>query len=103
MRCADGVHLPPYSSRACSIQIRKQLEEGTSPIPSDYTGPRLGGTDATPEITAEFVDEMVQWFKDGQVVPRRTAWQILLGAFDVLKEEPTLVDVPIPEGQTVDV
>lgn len=88
---------------ACSIQIRKQLEEGTSPIPSDYTGPRLGGTDASPEITAEFVDEMVQWFKDGQVVPRRTAWQILLGAFDVLKEEPTLVDVPIPEGQTVDV
>lgn len=46
---------------------------------------------------------MVQWFKDGQVVPRRTAWQILLGAYDVLKEEETLVDVPIPEGQTVDV
>ncbi|KWU41314.1 protein phosphatase 5 [Rhodotorula sp. JG-1b] len=86
-----------------SVSIRKQLEEGTSPIPSDYTGPRLGGTDASPEITAEFVDEMVQWFKDGQVVPRRTALQILLGAFDVLKEEPTLVDVPIPEGQTVDV
>ncbi|POY71537.1 putative Protein-serine/threonine phosphatase [Rhodotorula taiwanensis] len=86
-----------------SVSIRKQLAEGATPIPSDYTGPRLSGSDAAPEITPEFVDAMVQWFKDGQVVPRRTAWQILLGAYDVLKEEETLVDVPIPEGQTVDV
>ncbi|GAA5992906.1 hypothetical protein JCM10908_001399 [Rhodotorula pacifica] len=86
-----------------SVTVRKQLEEGSTPIPSDYTGPRLGGTDASPEITADFVDEMVQWFKDGQIIPRRTAWQILLGAFDVLRQEETLVDVPIPEGQTVDV
>ncbi|BGP56321.1 Palmitoyl-protein thioesterase 1 [Rhodotorula sphaerocarpa] len=86
-----------------SNTVRKQLEEGTSPIPADYTGPRLAGTDTEPEITADFVDAMVQWFKDGQVVPRRTAWQILLGAYDVLRKEATLVDVPIPAGQTVDV
>lgn len=46
---------------------------------------------------------MVEHFKAGKLLPKRIVWQILIGAYDVLKEEETLVDVPIPEGQTVDV
>ncbi|GAA5871040.1 hypothetical protein JCM1840_007576 [Sporobolomyces johnsonii] len=83
-----------------SIKIKEQLEQGGSPIDSDYNGPRLP-EDGLP--TAEFVEEMMQWFKDGNVLPRRLAWQIILGAYDVLKEEETLVDVEIPEGQTINV
>ncbi|GAA5961652.1 hypothetical protein JCM21900_004629 [Sporobolomyces salmonicolor] len=83
-----------------SIKIKEQLEQGGSPIDSDYEGPRLP-EDGLP--TAEFVEEMMQWFKDSNVLPRRLAWQIILGAYDVLKEEETLVDVEIPEGQTINV
>ncbi|CEQ42828.1 SPOSA6832_04688 [Sporobolomyces salmonicolor] len=83
-----------------SIKIKEQLEQGGSPIDSDYKGPRLP-EDGLP--TAEFVEEMMQWFKDSNVLPRRLAWQIILGAYDVLKEEETLVDVEIPEGQTINI
>jgi len=37
------------------------------------------------------------------VLPRRVAWQIILGAYDILKEEETLVNVEIPAGETIDV
>lgn len=46
---------------------------------------------------------MMDWFKEGNVLPRRIAWQIILGAYEVLKEEETLVDVEIPQDQTIDV
>lgn len=82
------------------VQIREQLDQGGSPIESGYKGPRLP-SDGSP--TADFIDSMIDWFKDGNVLPRRVAWQIILGAYDVLKEEETLVDVEIPAGETIDV
>lgn len=81
-------------------QITDQLAAGGSPIEADYTGPRLS-SDGLP--TAEFVDALIEWFKDGNVIPRRIAWQIVLGAFEKLKTEPSLVDVTVPEGETINV
>lgn len=46
---------------------------------------------------------MIEWFKDGNVIPRRIAWQIVLGAYEILKKEPSLVDAHIPEGETINV
>lgn len=82
------------------LQIRKQLDEGHSPIPSDYKGPVLP---ASGQINEAFIDSMIEWFKDGNLIPRRVAWEIILGAYNILKEEETLVDIDIPEGQTVNV
>jgi len=45
----------------------------------------------------------MNWFKNGNVLPRRIAWQIILGAYDVLKEEETLVETEIPPEETIDV
>ncbi|GAA6006865.1 PP5 family serine/threonine-protein phosphatase [Rhodotorula paludigena] len=83
-----------------SATVQKQLDDGTAPIPSDYDGPRL---DKDERPTAQFVDDMISHFKDGKLLPKRIAWQILLGAYEILKEEESMVDVSIPEGQTVDV
>ncbi|GAA5917451.1 hypothetical protein JCM6882_006473 [Rhodosporidiobolus microsporus] len=85
---------------AASSKIRKQLDDGHSPIPSDYKGPVLP---AEGQINEAFIDSMIEWFKDGNLIPRRVAWEIILGAYNILKEEETLVDVDIPEGQTVNV
>ncbi|KAK4050596.1 Palmitoyl-protein thioesterase 1 [Microbotryomycetes sp. JL201] len=83
-----------------SSKIIEQLKDGASPIDKDYTGPRL---DDDTQVTAKFVDDMIEWFKDGNVIPRRIAWQIVLGAYAKLKEEPSLVDVTIPDGETINV
>jgi len=96
----EGPRSPLTTALHVCLQIQKQLDDGASPIPSDYDGPRLDD-DARP--TPAFVDDMVAHFKAGKLLPKRIVWQILLGAYNVLKEEETLVDVPIPEGQTVDV
>jgi serine/threonine-protein phosphatase 5 len=82
------------------LQIREQLDQGGSPIESGYSGPQLPA-DGSP--TPEFIESMMDWFKDGNVLPRRIAWEIILGAYNVLKEEETLVDVEIPADQTIDV
>ncbi|KAK4054960.1 Palmitoyl-protein thioesterase 1 [Microbotryomycetes sp. JL221] len=83
-----------------SAKLIEQLKDGGSPIEKDYKGPRLED-DERP--TAKFVDDMIEWFKEGNVIPRRIAWQIVLGAYEKLKEEASLVDVTIPEGETINV
>ncbi|GAA5992628.1 hypothetical protein JCM11641_003530 [Rhodosporidiobolus odoratus] len=86
-------------AEAASITIRKLLDEGSAPIPTDYAGPQLPSDGAS----AEFIDALLDWFKEGKLVPRRIAWEITLGALERMREEETLVKVDISEGQTVNV
>lgn len=83
-----------------TVQIREQLSHGTAPLDKDYAGPMLS-EDGLP--TVEFVDSLLAWFKDGKVLPRRIAWQIVLGAQEQLVAEPTLVECEVPEGETINV
>lgn len=53
--------------------------------------------------TVEFVEALTAWFQKGEVIPRREAWRIVLGAYEVLKSEPTLVETTIEEGETINV
>jgi serine/threonine-protein phosphatase 5 len=46
---------------------------------------------------------MIQWFKDGKTLPRRYAWEIVLGAHDHFVKEESLVYVNIEKGVTLDV
>lgn len=77
-------------------------------VSQDYNGPRLADGD-DPEtahlgkIDQAFIDGMIQYFKDGKRLPRRYAWQIILGAIRALKQEPTVVDYHIAQGTTIDV
>ena len=82
------------------LQIRDQLAQGIAPLDKDYAGPTL-----SPEglPTVEFLDALLAWFKDGKVLPRRIAWQIVLGAQEYLIKEPTLVECEVPEDETINV
>ena len=53
--------------------------------------------------TKEFVEGMIQSFKKGGKVPKRVAWEIILGCRDVVEKERSLVEVTVPEGVTCDV
>ena len=46
---------------------------------------------------------MIQWFKDGKKLPRRYAWEIVLGAHEHFVKEESLVDVKIENDVTIDV
>ena len=54
-------------------------------------------------MTQEFLQQMIQWFKDGKTLPKRYAWEIVIGAHDQFVKEESLVSVDIEEGVTCDV
>lgn len=70
---------------------------------SSYNGPKLLQEDGKYQISLEFVQQMIEWYKDGKSLPRRYVWEIVLGAYDQFLKEDSLVDVRIEEGMTIDV
>eukprot|EP00048_Salpingoeca_helianthica_P016275 m.231405 g.231405 ORF g.231405 m.231405 type:complete len:476 (-) comp18355_c0_seq1:61-1488(-) len=62
-------------------------------VESSYQGPRLGDA-----ITPEFMEELVAFHKKEGRLHRRYATKILLDVFEFFQSQPTLVDIPIPEG-----
>jgi hypothetical protein len=46
---------------------------------------------------------MIQWFKDGNSLPKRYVWEIVLGAHAQFEKESSMVEVDIEEGVTCDV
>lgn len=53
--------------------------------------------------TKEFVDGMIESFKKGGKVPKRVAWEIILGVKELALREKSLVEVEVPAGVTCDV
>ncbi|KZV73299.1 Metallo-dependent phosphatase [Peniophora sp. CONT] len=68
-----------------------------------YAGPTLPEQNGKYSITLDFVEGMIAWFKEGKTLPKRYVWEIVLGAYETFASEPSLVDVPVPEGTTIDV
>ncbi|KAI9509155.1 phosphoprotein phosphatase [Russula earlei] len=82
----------------------EMIAEGVCEVEKTYDGPKLETTDAGKyAITIDFLRSMIQWFKDGKTLPRRYAWEIILGAHDHFAKEESLVDVEIKDGVTMDV
>lgn len=53
--------------------------------------------------TKEFVDGMIESFKKGGKVPKRVAWEIILGVKELALKEKSLVEVEVPAGVTCDI
>ena len=90
--------------------VENNLKEGSggTTVPDSYTGPRIAdGDDADTQhlgkIGEQFIKDMIEHFKNGGKLHNRYSWQIILGAFRALQEEPALVDYQVPEGTTIDV
>lgn len=49
-------------------------------------------------ITQQFIEDMLEAFRDQKKIHLRFAFEIVMGALAALKSEATLVDVDIPEG-----
>ena len=78
--------------------------KGGCEVEKTYEGPKLEKVDdGKYKITIEFIRSMIKWFKDGKTLPRRYAWEIILGAHDHFAKEESLVDVKVEKDVTINV
>ena len=67
-------------------------------VEKDYDGVRL-----EKEMTQDFIDDMIERFKNGKKIHRKYVSQIILAVLNIVKEEPTMVEMEIPEGHQLTV
>lgn len=48
-------------------------------------------------ITQEFIDDMTERFKNGKLLHKKYVYQIILAVRKLVYEEPTMVEVEVPE------
>ncbi|KAK1770652.1 Serine/threonine-protein phosphatase T [Phialemonium atrogriseum] len=62
-------------------------------VEPSYDGARLGD-----EMTQEFIDDMTERFKNGKTLHKKYAYQIIMAVKQIVYDEPTMVEMEIPEG-----
>lgn len=67
-------------------------------VEADYDGVRLGDT-----MTQEFIDDMMQRFKDGKKIHRKYVYQIVIAVKKIVYDEATMVEMEVPDGVTLTV
>jgi len=72
------------------------MEEPTA----GYAGPRYSGAGC---INDAWLDQLIAFQKSGGNLPKRDAYMMVLDVINLLKQETTLVDVPLTAGQTLTV
>ncbi|KAJ1036431.1 hypothetical protein NDA13_000311 [Ustilago tritici] len=103
-----AIKVPDGAQAADTVESNLKEGSGGTVVPDSYTGPRIadGDDQATKhlgKIDQKFIEDMIEHFKNGGKLHNRYSWQIILGAFRALKQEPTLVDYEILEDTIVDV
>lgn len=105
-RSSPKVGLPKqqYNIQRCKY-LTVNLRKDSCPVDKSYAGPHLPSTDdgKTFTISASFISDMIAWFKEGKQLPRRYAWEIVLGAYSHFLKEESMVEVHLEEGMTCDV
>lgn len=69
------------------------LDVESMAVEPSYDGAVLGK-----EMTQEFIDDMTERFKNGKTIHKKYAYQIVIAVKKLVYNEPTMVEVKIPEG-----
>lgn len=67
-------------------------------VEDNYDGVLLGE-----EMTQEFIDDMIQRFKDGKKIHRKYVFQIIKAVKELVYNEPTMVEVGVESGKKLTV
>ncbi|KAH8702546.1 serine/threonine protein phosphatase PPT1 [Talaromyces proteolyticus] len=62
-------------------------------VEDSYDGVHLGE-----EMTQEFIDDMLERFKNGKKIHRKYVFQIIKNVLDLVKAEPTMVEIGVDQG-----
>jgi serine/threonine-protein phosphatase 5 len=60
--------------------------------------PTYDGVRLEQDMTQEFIDDMMERFKTGKTIHKKYVYQIILAVKKIVYEEPTMVEMEIPEG-----
>ena len=87
------------------MEFEKAIEVGDPPsafedldidaiaVDDSYDGVRL-----EKEMTQEFIDDMIERFKNGKKIHRKYAFQIVKAVKDLVYAEPTMVEIGVDQG-----
>ncbi|KAH8716910.1 Metallo-dependent phosphatase-like protein [Phaeosphaeriaceae sp. PMI808] len=67
-------------------------------VDPSYDGAKLEGS-----MTLEFIEDMIERFKNGKKLAKKYAFQIILAVMDIIKKEPTMVEHDVDEGHEITV
>ncbi|CAE7204475.1 PAPP5 [Symbiodinium sp. CCMP2592] len=94
-RAQGGEWQPRLSGWTAAELAGERQRAQAMPDPPGYNGPRYTGPGS---ITDGFIDALLAMQKDGQLLPKKDAYLILLDIIDILRSEKTLGQASIPAG-----
>ena len=95
--CEKLIHRLAFE-KAISVEAKKEkplaytIDCDSIVVEDSYKGPRLKDNKT---VTIDFVKELIEYFKNSQILHRRYVMEILRQVFKFFVEQPTLVDVKI--------
>lgn len=66
-------------------------------IDSIAVEPDYDGVHLKDEMTQEFIDDMIERFKNGKKIHKKYVYQIVIATKKIVYDEPTMVEMAIPE------
>ncbi|KAL4883319.1 DUF89-domain-containing protein [Aspergillus karnatakaensis] len=76
----------------------ESLDIDAMAVHEGYDGVKLGS-----EMTQEFIDDMIERFKNGKKIHRKYAFQIVKAVKEIVYAEPTMVEIGVEEGKRLTV
>ncbi|CAB3398804.1 unnamed protein product [Caenorhabditis bovis] len=74
--------------------ISETIDINAMAIEDNYDGPHLEGC-----VTEEFMSSLIAHFKSQKKLHRKYAFKMLLDFFNYMKEQPTMVEITVPDNQ----
>ena len=78
------------------VSVVDSLNLESMTVEASYDGPRL---ENEVTVTKEFMEQLMQHYKDQKKLHKRYAFQILLDVRKYFMEQPTLVDITVPDDK----
>ena len=75
------------------LSAAEGLDVDSMAVDASYDGVRLEKN----EMTQEFIDDMIERFKHGKLIHKKYVYQIIIAVRNIVYNEPTMVEVDIPE------
>ncbi|KAF2427137.1 Metallo-dependent phosphatase [Tothia fuscella] len=72
-------------------------------VEKDYDGVKLELKEGGEGMTQGFIEDMIQRFKDGKRIHKKYVFQIILAVKELVYNEPTMVEVEVPEDHKLTV
>lgn len=92
------------------MDFLKAIEVGGPPSAAEgldlnamVVGADYDGVNLEDEMTKEFIEDMIQRFKDGKKIHKKYVYQIILSAKEIFMTEPTMPEVTIESGKKMTV